>query len=133
MTPMVDVTFLLLIFFMITAAFQMQRSIEMPLHSALASTSLPVREPLQEPRLVQIDIHETGSFLVMAPHWQRETPSKQKLLTALMEANDQSAERPQLIVKVHELARLRALVDVIDASALAGFSILQITQVDSFD
>ncbi|MGL6194708.1 MAG: ExbD/TolR family protein, partial [Thermoguttaceae bacterium] len=30
MTPMVDVTFLLLIFFMVTAAFALQRSIEVP-------------------------------------------------------------------------------------------------------
>ena len=30
MTPMVDVTFLLLIFFMVTAAFSLQKSIEVP-------------------------------------------------------------------------------------------------------
>ena len=30
MTPMVDVTFLLLIFFMVTAAFSLQKSLEVP-------------------------------------------------------------------------------------------------------
>src|SRR5512146_2340419 len=39
MTPMVDVTFLLLIFFMVTAAFALQRSIQIPTPAPSASAA----------------------------------------------------------------------------------------------
>ena len=49
MTPMVDVTFLLLIFFMITSAFQMQKSFEVPTPSMdQASTDARTLEDYEE-------------------------------------------------------------------------------------
>ena len=43
MTPMVDVTFLLLIFFMVTASFALQKAVELPPQQSEAPSSNPKR------------------------------------------------------------------------------------------
>lgn len=132
MTPMVDVTFLLLIFFMVTAAFSLQKSIEMPRQQTDAP-STNVEEEIDELDVVEVQIDEFGSFLVMAPDWERETPGKQNLITALREAIATGKDAMRLDVKVHELAKLHALVDAMDAGTIAGYTELQVTQVEEFD
>ena len=132
MTPMVDVTFLLLIFFMVTASFSLQKSIQMPRQQTDApSTSAKVQDPEQlEP--VELEIDQYGGFLVLAPDWERETPGKQNLITALKEAAGDNPDNMVLSIKVHEMARLQSLVDGMDAGTVAGFTELQVTQVDGF-
>ncbi len=39
----------------------------------------------------------------------------------------------RLVVKVHELANLRSLVDAMDAGTIAGYAELEVTQVEEFD
>ena len=57
MTPMVDVTFLLLIFFMITAAFALQKSIEIPKTATdEASTNVEMVEPEDSPDYVTVRV-----------------------------------------------------------------------------
>jgi biopolymer transport protein ExbD len=132
MTPMVDVTFLLLIFFMVTAAFSLQKSIEMPRQQTDAP-STNVEKEIDELAVVEVQIDEFGSFLVMAPDWERETPGKQNLITALREAIATGKDAMRLDLKVHELAKLHALVDALDAGTIAGYTELQVTQVEEFD
>ncbi|MEN0109746.1 MAG: biopolymer transporter ExbD, partial [Planctomycetota bacterium] len=52
MTPMVDVTFLLLIFFMITAAFALQKAIAVPPTSDEESTTAQTLDDLEENAVV---------------------------------------------------------------------------------
>jgi biopolymer transport protein ExbD len=132
MTPMVDVTFLLLIFFMVTAAFSLQKSIQMPRQQTDAPSNA-VEEELEDLDLVEIQIDEFGSFLVMAPAFERETPGKQNLLTALREAIAGAKDGMKLDIKVHEQAKLRSLVEAMDAGTIAGYSELKVTQVEEFD
>ncbi|MEM1067415.1 MAG: biopolymer transporter ExbD [Planctomycetota bacterium] len=132
MTPMVDVTFLLLIFFMVTAAFSLQKSIEMPRQQTdLPSTSV-VEDEQDELDVVELQVDEYGGFLVMAPDWERETPGKQNLISALKEAMAVATAGMKLKIQVHELARLEALVDAMDAGTIAGFAELEVTQVEEF-
>ncbi len=133
MTPMVDVTFLLLIFFMVTAAFTLQKSIEMPRQQTDAPSTSVVEEEEEELDLVEVQIDEMGSFLVLAPDWEKETPGKQNLITALKEAIVGNNDGMRLIIKVHELAKLRHLVDCMDAGTIAGYGELEVTQVEEFD
>ena len=127
MTSMVDVTFLLLIFFMVTASFNLQKSIEMP-RQQTAGDGIPPDEP--ELAVVTVQVDQRGSFLVMTPQWEQETLGKQQLITTLKRATAESTETLRLSVQVHELARLNALVDVLDAGTTAGFAEVQVTQVD---
>jgi biopolymer transport protein ExbD len=133
MTPMVDVTFLLLIFFMVTAAFSLQKSIEMPRQQTDAPSTSVVEEESEDLDMVEVQVDEFGSFLVMAPDWERETPGKQNLITALKEAIAGNTNGMRLVVKVHELAKLKSLVDAMDAGTLAGYAELEVTQVEEFD
>ena len=133
MTPMVDVTFLLLIFFMVTAAFSLQKSIEMPRQQTDAPSTSVVEEESEELDMVEVQVDEFGSFLVLAPEWERETPGKQNLITALKEAISGNTSGMKLVVKVHELAKLHALVDAMDAGTIAGYAELEVTQVEELD
>ena len=133
MTPMVDVTFLLLIFFMVTAAFSLQKSIEMPRQQTDAPSTSVVEEESEDLDMVELQVDEFGSFLVMAQEWERETPGKQNLITALKEAIAGHNDGMRLAVKVHELAKLGALVDAMDAGTIAGYAELEVTQVEEFD
>jgi biopolymer transport protein ExbD len=133
MTPMVDVTFLLLIFFMVTAAFSLQKSIKMPRQQTDAPSTAAVEQETEELDQVEVQVDEFGSFLVLGPDWERETPGKQNLVSALKEAMAGRSDGMKLIVKVHEMAKLNALVDAMDAGAIAGYTELQVTQVEEFD
>lgn len=132
MTPMVDVTFLLLIFFMVTASFSLQKSIEMPRQQTDAPSST-VQEEVEDPDMVMVQIDEYGSFLVLAPDWERETPGKQNLTAALREAIGGGTGAVRLAIEVHEDTQLRYLVDCMDAGTICGYSEIQVTQVDGFD
>ncbi len=133
MTPMVDVTFLLLIFFMVTAAFSLQKSIEMPRQQTDAPSTSVQEEEVEELDMVELQVDEFGSFLVMAPEWERETPGKQNLISALKDAIEGNTDGMRLVVKVHELAKLKALVDAMDAGTIAGYAQLEVMQVEDFD
>ncbi|MFG0265513.1 MAG: ExbD/TolR family protein [Rhodopirellula sp. JB055] len=133
MTPMVDVTFLLLIFFMVTASFSLQKSIQMPRQQSELPSTNNDPEETDEKDPVELEIDENGGFLVLAPEWERETPGKQNLITALKEAVGDNRDGMQLNIKAHENAKLQFLVDGMDAGTIAGFAALQVTEVDGFD
>jgi biopolymer transport protein ExbD len=64
-TPMVDVTFLLLIFFMVTASFSLQKSIQVPRQQADASSPNPDPDVQPELESIEVQIDEHGSFMVL--------------------------------------------------------------------
>ena len=132
MTPMVDVTFLLLIFFMVTAAFSLQKSIEMPRQQTDAPSTQVTDEEDDELESIEVEVDEFGGFLVIAQDWERETVGKQGLITAFKEALSASKDAMRLNVKVHEMAKLHSLVDAMDAGTIAGFSELEVVQVEEF-
>ncbi|WP_315853850.1 ExbD/TolR family protein [Crateriforma spongiae] len=133
MTPMVDVTFLLLIFFMVTASFSLQKSIEMPRQTSDLPSTANEEEILDELDVVELEIDQHGSFLVLAPDWERETPGKQNLTNTLKEAIAGRRDGMKLNIRVHEEAKLQALVDGMDAGTIAGYTEIKVAQVDGFD
>ncbi|TWT73217.1 biopolymer transporter ExbD [Allorhodopirellula solitaria] len=133
MTPMVDVTFLLLIFFMVTASFSLQKSIKMPKQNSDLPSMSNVEEPTEELDPIELEIEENGSFLVLAADWERETPGKQNLVSALKQAIGANKDGMRLDIKVHENAKLQMLVDGMDAGTIAGFQEIQVAEVDGFD
>lgn len=134
MTPMVDVTFLLLIFFMVTAAFQLQKSIEVPNEKSDEASSAPI-EPEDPPPSVTVQIDEFGAFLVLAPDWEREIPGKQNLIIALRDARNSVIGTPpsKLIIEAHVDTAWKSVVDAMDAGAETAFSEMEIMDVEQFD
>ena len=81
MTPMIDVTFLLLIFFMVTAAFNLQKSFQVPTpQEERPSTNVMTLDDFEnDPDFVVVRIDENSTFFISTAAWdeEREAPSRQ--------------------------------------------------------
>ncbi len=134
MTPMVDVTFLLLIFFMVTAAFSLQKSIEVP---------PPDQEQSAQARTVQ-EIEEDDDFIIARIDrdntiWinDSEAPSEQEVLEKLREAREglsDSAIGPStLLVLADGDCRHETVVMVLDAGNAVGMENVRLAMADEAD
>ncbi len=85
MTPMVDVTFLLLIFFMVTAAFTLQKSIAIPKPTSEDSSLRPSDDEVDQESLT-IAIDADNSFRLITSDDEFECSSKQDLFVRLRAA-----------------------------------------------
>ncbi len=117
MTPMVDVTFLLLIFFMVTASFSIQKSIEVPPpdpdQQGAAQTVQPLDELEETSILVEID-EENRFFVESEP-----VNDPRDLPTILAEVRSRDSKY-EVIVSVDERTRHEAVVTAIDAAQEVG-------------
>jgi biopolymer transport protein ExbD len=134
MTPMVDVTFLLLIFFMVTAAFSLQKSLEQP---------VPDREQEAEQARTIQEIEENDDYVIVQIDrdnaiWvgESEAPSEQDLLVKLREARDVGGGEvgpSNLLVLADTGCRHETVVKVLDAGNAVGFESLRLATVDEED
>jgi biopolymer transport protein ExbD len=123
MTPMVDVTFLLLIFFMVTAAFALQKSIHIPTPDPTdsASQSRSVEELEKDDDYIIVRIDRDDSVWVD----DLEAPSPQELLAKLKEklagGDDTDSKGPsKMMVMANGDARHETVVMVLDTGTAAG-------------
>jgi biopolymer transport protein ExbD len=132
MTPMVDVTFLLLIFFMVTAAFSLQRSIPVPTpRPDLPSSSAQQRE--MDADTVTVHVDENNTFRVVTTDWDQEAPSKHELLLKLREARggNSRGQRPsRLLVMANVDALHAAVVAAMDAGSQVEMEQIQLQMVE---
>ena len=134
MTPMVDVTFLLLIFFMVTAAFSLQKSLELP-KPAQDEPSINAREtePEDDPSYVTVFVDEFSTYRVITVDWDVEAPSEQELLRKLREARngDSAGNIPtKLLVKAHGDSLHEKVVAALDAGTEVGMEQVQLMTVE---
>lgn len=135
MTPMVDVTFLLLIFFMVTAALSLQKSFQIPTpQEERPSTHVVTIDDFEEdPEFVVVRIDEHSTFFVTAAHWaeEREAPSKQDLLVSLRDARSGGARTPtKLLVIAHGDAWHEKVVMAMDAGTDVGMTDVKLVTVE---
>lgn len=133
MTPMVDVTFLLLIFFMVTAAFSLQKSLEVPTPDQTDEPSPYVVDQEESPDQVTVVIDQHDTFTVLTAEWQREAPGEIDLLRFLRESRvgDTAGIVPtQLLVKAHTECTHKRVVSALDAGSETGFDQVQLLTVD---
>ena len=121
LTSLIDVVFLLLIFFMVSATFERQAllRVELPEASTAERESLPER--------VELVITESGDYFVgdnMLADQRRDT-----LRLALSEAFD---DRPDafLVIRADTLAQHGLVVRAMDAASAEGISRLTIATVE---
>jgi biopolymer transport protein ExbD len=116
LTPMVDMTFLLLIFFMITASFSVQKSIEFPPPSPErtgASQTLRSLEDLEATSII-VRIDERNAITV-----DDEAVSPYVRLSDALRAK-MSPERTELVVAADAEALHDTVISVIDAANEVG-------------
>ena len=137
MTPMVDVTFQLLIFFMLTASFTMQKSLNVPKpESTEPSTQAKSLQDFQEnPDYVVVRVDENGTYYVTAAAWQDEieAPAAQDLRVRLREARqgDSQGNVPsKMLVFANGEALHERVVTAIDAGNEVGMDEVQLVTVE---
>ncbi len=124
MTPMVDVTFLLLIFFMITAAFALQKAMEVPpVDDDEAAPTQVVEDP--EKDIVTVRLDEDNIFWVSAPVFddeEKEARSRQDMRELVRKAREGKGGKfgkgpGKLLVQAHVEATYEYMVAALDAGA----------------
>lgn len=136
MTPMIDCVFLLLIFFLVTAAFSLQKSLEMPTpekqdKSARAKT---LEELMADDDLVIVRIDRDNTVWVN----DAEAPSEQDLWVKLRQAREEkpgsSLPGPSsLLVLADGEARHETVVMALDAGSAVGMENVRLATVDEED
>ncbi len=132
MTPMVDVTFLLLIFFMVTASFASEKVIQQKATKKEASASTVV----QVSDVLTIRIDDLNTFLVMMPDQSEiDASNKQDLLIALNNARREGLldDVENVKVEAHQSSIHAALVAALDACRNEGLSNFNVKVVEDFE
>lgn len=135
MTPMVDIVFQLLIFFMVTAAFSMQKSKPMPAPKEdRPSSSATTVDPENDGDFVTVIIDSYNCFHVQTPDMDEEAPSEQDLLIKLRRAKLGGASDgktpTKLMVKAHRDCFHERVVTALDAGAAVGMEQIQLQTVE---
>ena len=110
LTPMIDVVFLLLIFFMVTTTFlDPEREIDIELPSAQSAGEIE-----RPPEEIVLNVQEDGTVVLAG-----EMVEPESLLDLLKSAAQHDPETP-VTIRGHRAARHEHIVRVMDACGLAG-------------
>jgi biopolymer transport protein ExbD len=117
LTPLIDVVFLLLIFFMVTTTFtrDTRLTVNLPEADANSSESLPDQ--------IEVTVSEAGRFSVDGEVLSNSQPGT--LGDAILQAAQRDRSRPVLLVADAE-ATHQSVITAMDAIGRAGFSRLSI-------
>ena len=127
---MVDVVFLLLIFFMVTASFTVQQSIEQP-HSIIDEPSdTVIEEPEDEDEYVEVIIDQTNTFFVTSRESEEvEAPSAREMRAQMRDAKLGTGAN-RLIITAHVDAVHSNVVTVWDAGNAIGMERIEMRTTD---
>lgn len=119
LTPMVDVTFLLLIFFMITASFSLQKSIEVPPPNPDedgVSQSLQTLDDFREESII-VEIDSNNGIYVD----DTKLSNPAEIVQAILDRRDSDGKpKSELVLSAHNAARHETVVAVVDAANEVG-------------
>ena len=137
MTPMVDVTFLLLIFFMVTAAFALQKAMETPVPEDNRPSSRAAEvNPLEDVEYVTVTIDQYNTYSVICPAADmdgEEAPSRHELLRLLRETREVADPPTKLLVQAHSESFHEKVVAALDAGTEIGMEQIQVQKIDDLD
>ena len=134
MTPMIDCVFLLLIFFIVTASFKLQKSLEIPPPEKKeeAPQAKTIEQLENDENYVIVRIYKDNSITVDG----EEAPSPQELLSKLREARSGSDGSPGptgLMVLADGECRHETVVMALDMGTAAGMEDVRLATVDESD
>ncbi len=135
-TPMVDVAFLLLIFFMLTASFSIQKVIRTTPPQSDQPSKNSVQVQLDDKtEKIRIQIDEFNAYTVVFADGQtNEASSKQELITILKDFRLQAGDQlPRIVIQAHVDSYHGATVGCMDAARAAEFTDFQLFAVENFD
>jgi biopolymer transport protein ExbD len=135
LTPMVDVTFLLLIFFMITAAFALQKSLEVPpVQDRETAAAITVEDLEEDSIVVRVDADNIFWISTPASPEEQRAPSVQEMLTKLREARGEDKSGPsKMLVQANGDARHEFVVAALDAGTGVGMENIRLMSYEEGD
>lgn len=135
-TPMVDVAFLLLIFFMLTASFSIQKAIPTSAQEEdKPSASAVQKEKSEQIESFVVQIDEYNAYTIVTNDLGTlEASSKQELMLTLQEVKASYGDvSPRVVIQAHMQSIHGAVVACMDAARAAGFDSFQMQSVEQFD
>jgi len=137
MTPMVDVTFLLLIFFTVTAAFVLQKSLEVPPVDDEKSTQAQTVEDLEKDSIV-VRVDGDNVFWIGSPMWAEEqrAPSMTDMRAKVREARkgDEAGAGPaKMLVQANGDSTHEHVVAALDAGSAVGMEDIRLMTYEEGD
>ena len=130
MTPMVDVVFLLLIFFMVTASFTLQKSIQQPPSQIEDPSTNVTDEEETEDDYVEVIIDQTNTYYVTTRDADEvEAPSDREMRARMRDAKNSTGAN-RLIIRAHVDSIHRKVVTVWDAGIVAGMERIEMRTTD---
>lgn len=117
MTPMVDVTFLLLIFFMVTASFKLQKAIQQQPDLSDDPSNI-VTEPKEQTDAIEIYIDENDNFtMTSSDAGEEQAAGKVEMWQKLARMKQDSQSVKRLLIKANENCSHGAVINAWDAGA----------------
>ena len=116
LTPLIDVVFLLLIFFMVSTTFVEEKEIELSLPMSDSSS------PKKKEKTIEVSVDEKGiTYVDTVP---LENTSVEAITAKLAKAlqNESGSPRPILIIKADSGTRHQSVVDIMDAAQRVGLT-----------
>ena len=117
LTPLIDVVFLLLIFFMVSTTFQKESELKIRLPEASQAPQEEVD------KRIEVQINERGEYFINGQ--ELVNSSRQTLFRALSEAARGNKELP-VVIKADKMTPHQAVVTAMDTAARLGLLRLQI-------
>lgn len=135
MTPMVDIVFQLLIFFMVTASFSLQKSLEVPPmeeEEEAATATRTIQDYEEDKSTVIVRIDGDNIYWLSSPLWneEKEAPSVQEMLVQLRAARkaDAGGKPPtKLLVLASPDAIHEKVVAALDGGSEVGMEEVQLS------
>lgn len=130
MTPMVDVTFLLLIFFMVTASFKLQKAIQQQ-PDLSDDPSEVVTDDKEETDAIEIYIDENDNYTLSSTDaGEEEAAGKVEMWQKLARMKQDSPSVKRLLIKANENCSHGAVIHAWDAGADAKIYEIAISVVN---
>lgn len=117
LTPLIDVVFLLLIFFMVSASFTHESALKVDLPKATIHSAEQRGTPLH------IEIDKDGKIAI---NDQRLTNSRPVTLMAAMKAAAGNRKQPQVIISADAKTDYQSIVTAMDVAQQLGFERLSL-------
>lgn len=118
LTPMIDVVFLLLIFFMVTTTFNQQTALTINLPEAKGDKSTDVE------KMITLTINSEGTYFISGKNSLPRQLTNQKIATlkhALIKASGNTSNIP-FIISADSKTPFQAIVTALDVASQLGFS-----------